>query len=108
MKEKIKKIVKVLFYFSLLFFLVIYLGQMTGYYKVPEERKVVLTDEAMERFEEDVKNGKEIIAGNYLEKENNYNNNLSLLGVKLSKLIENGFNKLMWLILNELESVIDS
>lgn len=81
---------------------------MTGYYKVPEERKVVLTDEAMERFEEDVKNGKEIIAGNYLEKENNYNNNLSLLGVKLSKLIENGFNKLMWLILNELESVIDS
>lgn len=81
---------------------------MTGYYKVPEERKIVLTDEAMERFEEDVKNGKEIIAGNYLEKENNYNNNLSLLGVKLSKLIENGFNKLMWLILNELESVIDS
>ena len=47
MKEKIKKIVKVLFYFSLLFFLVIYLGQMTGYYKVPEERKIVLTDEAM-------------------------------------------------------------
>lgn len=81
---------------------------MTGYYKVPEERKIVLTDEAMERFEEDVKNGKEIIAGNYLEKENNYNNNLSLLGVKLSKLIESGFNKLMWLILNELESVIDS
>lgn len=81
---------------------------MTGYYKVPEERKIVLTDEAMERFEEDVKNGKEIIAGNYLEKENDYNNNLSLLGVKLSKLIENGFNKLMWLILNELESVIDS
>ena len=55
-----------------------------------------------------MKNGKEIIAGNYLEKENNYNNNLSLLGVKLSKLIESGFNKLMWLILNELESVIDS
>ena len=108
MKEKIKKIVKVLFYFSLLFFLVIYLGQMTGYHKVPEERKIVLTDEAMERFEEDVKNGKEIIAGNYLEKENDYNNNLSLLGVKLSKLIENGFNKIMWLILNELESVIDS
>ena len=108
MKEKIKKIVKVLFYFFLLFFLVIYLGQMTGYHKVPEERKIVLTDEAMERFEEDVKNGKEIIAGNYLEKENDYNNNLSLLGVKLSKLIENGFNKIMWLILNELESVIDS
>ena len=42
------------------------------------------------------------------QKENDYNNNLSLLGVKLSKLIENGFNKIMWLILNELESVIDS
>lgn len=106
MKDKAKKVIKVLFSFAVLFFLVLYMGQLTGYYKVDEARKSILTDEAMARFEEDLKNGKEIVAGNYLERENNYNNNLSSLGIQISKLIEKGFNKLMWTILSELENAI--
>ena len=93
-----------LFYF---FFLGIYFGQATGYYKFAENRKTTLTEEAIERFEADVKEGKEIIASNYLIKEKNYNNNISFLCMKISSFIEKSFNRFMNLVFKELEEVVN-
>lgn len=87
-------------------FLVIYIGQGTGYYQVAENRKATLTSDAIKRFEEDVKEGKDIIASNYLVKEKNYNNNISIMGMKISEIIEKGFNKFINFIFKELENVV--
>lgn len=91
----------------IILFLVVYIAQATGYYELTENRKTALTDEAIGRFEEDVKNGKKIIASNYLVKEKNYNNNISVGGMRLSSAIEKGFNKFMGLIFKELEKVVN-
>ena len=69
---KYKKVFELFGCVILLLFLGVYFGQATGYYRFAENRKTTLTEEAIQRFEADVREGKEIIASNYLIKEKNY------------------------------------
>ncbi len=87
-------------------FLGLYISQMTGYYQYAENKKTILTNDAMKRFEKDIKEGKEINTKDYLVEETNYNNLLSTLGMKVSSLIEKGFNKAMNGLFNELSKAI--
>lgn len=104
---KYKKVFELFIGVILLLFLGIYFGQATGYYRFAENRKTTLTEEAIQRFENDVREGKEIVASNYLIKEKNYNNNISILCMRISSLIEDGFNKFMNLVFKELEEVVN-
>ena len=81
---------------------------MTGYYQYSESRKTTLTQNAIERFEQDVKDGKSIDPSNYLEKETDYNNKLSNLGMRISGFIEKGFNKAMNTLFDELSRAISN
>ena len=104
---KIKNVARILFLTLFLFFICIYLAQATGYYKVDAYRKTALTSEAIERFEQDVKEGKNLEAKNYLEKEKNYKNTFNKIGMKSSRLIENTFNKIMKYIFKKMGDVVD-
>lgn len=73
-----------------------------------ESQKSTLTEEAMERFEEDIKAGKEVNASDYLEKTTNYNNIFSSLGLRMSSLIEKGFNKAMTGLFKELSKAVNN
>lgn len=79
---------------------------MTGFYEYNRNRKTILTENAIKRFEEDIASGKEIKAENYLIAEKNYNNTLSKLGMKISKYIEKSFDKAMNTIFSELNKVV--
>ena len=92
----------------IILFISLYITQMSGYYQYNESRKSTLTKDAIERFEKDVRDGKEIIAKNYLAEENNYSNRISKLGMKISSTIEKGFNKTMNVIFNELNEAMNS
>lgn len=103
---KAKYLVRFFGIIIVILFFALYFGQYTGYYNISNERKTTLTNEAIERFERDVSEGKEIVASNYLSRENNYNNRLSKLGLGLSKLIGEGFNKIINAIFREVERAI--
>ena len=92
----------------IILFLGLYVSQMTGYYEYSESKKQALTEDAIQRFEQDVKEGKEINAKDYLQEEINYNNALSNIGMKLSSLIEKGFNKAMNGLFNEISKTISN
>lgn len=92
----------------IILFVSLYITQMSGYYQYNESKKTTLTKDAIERFENDVREGKEIIAKNYLAEEKNYSNRISKLGMKISSTIEKGFNKTMNIIFNELNEAINS
>lgn len=68
------------------------------------ENERVLTEEAMKKFEKDVRAGKKIIASNYLPQEKNYNNKISNIGIKASDFIEKSFDKGLQFIMNYLSS----
>lgn len=81
-----------LFIVTLVFFgifLAIYFSYRGGYYEVKAHNKMVLTEEAMKRFEEDVSSGKDISINNYIESDyKDYSNRVTEAGVKIGKLTE--------------------
>ncbi len=102
-----KNIAKLVMLTLLVFFIALYISQLTGYYEYTESKKTTLTKEAIEKFEKDVKNGKEVEAKNYLQEEKEYNNKASNLGIKISGLIEKGFNKTMNALFKEIDKAVN-
>lgn len=100
-------IVKIIVLTLIIFFIALYCSGLTGYYQYTESKKTTLTEDAIKRFEEDLKNGKEIEAKNYLQEEKEYNNKASTLGIKISNLIEKGFNKTMNSLLKEIDNAVN-
>ena len=100
-----KNIVSFLGITIFIFFLVVYIGQGTGYYENINSKKSILTKEAIERYEKDIKNNKNIKEGKYLEKEKNYKNLYNRLGINISNIIEKIFNKGMKRFINEIDKI---
>ena len=108
MNMNYKRLAELIFGVLIILFLGLYISQMTGYYQYTESKKTTLTEDAIKRFEEDIRNGKEINAENYLEQETDYKKKLSNICIKISGLIENGFNKAMNSIFNEISNAISN
>ncbi len=93
----IKKKTNYLFIFTIILFLIfisLYLSQINGYYEYKNYSKMTLTKEAMEQFENDVDEGKNVIFTDYLDNTYvDYSNNMSNLGNKTSEIIEYIFKK---------------
>lgn len=82
-------ILKVVIVLLIIFFLSLYFSKYNNDYF---ENKNNLTEEAIKRYEKDLKEGKNINPDNYKIEEKNYNNKASIIGLKTSKLIENTFS----------------
>lgn len=83
------KIVKTILIIIMILFLSLYFSKYSNEYY---EDKTTLTEEAIKKYEKDLKEGKNITASNYIPEEKNYNNNASLTGIKISKFIEKIIN----------------
>lgn len=82
------KIFKWTLFFLFLSFLTLYFSQATGYYEYEQSRKTAFTEEQIRKFEQDVKDGKEIDITTYLENTNrDYQNNISRVTLNISETI---------------------
>ena len=70
-----ENIFKFIFMFLLVIYLCLYFTNMTGLYEYKNYKKMSLTSEQIEKFEQDVKNGKEINIDNYIVEEKTMHNN---------------------------------
>ena len=82
-------IIKIISVILIIMFLSLYFSKYSNNYY---ENKNNLTEEAIKRYENDLKEGKTIDPSNYIEEEKNYNNKASKLGMKASSLIEHTFS----------------
>ena len=92
-------ILLVIFFFSLYF---------SKYSIDYNQNKKILTEEAIIEYEKDLKEGIEIHPEKYQEPEKNYNNKVSEVGLKTSKLIEKGFKKGLQLLMKSLKYLEES
>ena len=81
---------------------------VSGYYQTELQKDMILTNEAIEKFEQDVKDGKDIDANDYLaSKQKNYDNRVSKTGryvsEKLNKIVSNGIKKTLKFIIKAIE-----
>ena len=74
---------------SFIIFIVLYLAQLNGSEDYTNYNKMQITKEAMEQFEKDVSEGKNIEIKDYLEYTyTDYSNGISNLGIKTGEIIE--------------------
>ena len=99
-KKKICNKISIIILFTLFIsFLSIYLSAESGYYEFEQHNKMILTDEKIKEFEQDVKDRKEIDIKEYVVSNvPNYENNVSKLGSLISTYLEdfvqNGLEKI--------------
>ena len=84
--KKINKLFSWFLFILFITFITLYISQATGYYEYEQARKTAFTEEQIQKFEQDVKDGKEIDINDYLENTNkNYQNNISRLSLNVSE-----------------------
>ena len=105
---KLKQLIKFLGVLIISLFISLYFTAINGYYEKSMKNKNILTEEAMDKFEQDIKNGKPIVASNYIQKEKNYTNNISKTTMNLSNYISESFDKIMKFIFKKIEKSINN
>ena len=87
-KKKKNIFSKIIMFFFIIFFMV-YIVTENGYYEYKMYNKTKLTTEAILKFEEDIKNNKDVSTHDYvIEDYVDYTNAFSKLGVKAGNLAE--------------------
>lgn len=90
-------------------FFVLYFMQAAGYNEYTRNRENMLTEEQIKAYEEDIEAGKDVTIKDYLNKDKvNYENKVSELGLDLSRLIEDIFNKGMNAFFEMLNEAVSS
>lgn len=89
------------------FFLTVILS-LSGYYQTALQKKTILTNEAINQFENDIKEGKDIDINNYVElNQKNYDNAFSKSGryisKKINKIVSDCIEKTLKIILKSIE-----
>ena len=83
--------------------------QASGYNEYTKNRENMLTEEQIKEYEEDIEAGKDVTIKNYLNKDKvNYDNKVSNLGLDLSELIGDVFNKGMNSLFEMLNEAVSS
>lgn len=92
--KKLNKAFKFILLTSFITFFSLYLSQSTGYYEYKNSKKVSLTNKQIEKFENDIKQGKKIDIENYINANNkSYQNALSKAGLNISATTEKVIRK---------------
>lgn len=90
------KIFKFAFCLLLLVYLTLYFSSISGYYEYKNYQKMTLTEEQIIKFEQDVKDGKEVNVEDYIvEERTDYNNKIADTGKRVSYTISDTMNKVL-------------
>ena len=88
MKKK-KSTILTLFYMVFIVYSIYYAFYMLGYAEVKVRNETILTKEAMEQFEQDLSEGKDVTLENYLQvNKKDYSTKISKLGNKAASFFE--------------------
>ena len=93
---------------TILIFLIMFFTSSSGYYEYELNKKTNLTNDAILKFEQDIKDGKEIDINNYIVQDNkDYSNKFSNAGISLSNKIKKIFSEGVKFIFNSIGDVVD-
>ncbi|MGN1311900.1 MAG: hypothetical protein ACI4U4_02665 [Bacilli bacterium] len=89
-----KKIFKVVFVILFVAFIISYAIEKTGYYEYNLQNKMIMTTEAMEKFEKDISEGKDVRREDYLvSTDKDYSSSLTKGTNKVSMKVNNMLKK---------------
>ena len=104
----INKFIKPIIMILVISFIALYIMTSGGYYEYKINNKNILTEEAIKQFEKDVKEGKKIVASNYIKEQKSYSNKANILANELSDTISNIYDKIMRFLFKQIEKTMSS
>ncbi len=102
-----KKGIKVFLIMIILLYLGLYFTYKNGYYEQRNQERKVLTEEMIQEYEEDLKNGVDVTNKEYVVVRPNYGNIYTNETLKISKKIEKGFDQIIKYFFNKLSKSIN-
>lgn len=101
------KIIKIVFVLLLFCFLVLFLSYQNGYYRNINKEKMLLTDEKIKEYEEDLKNGVDVSQKEYIVSSPTYDNVYTRKILSISNIIEDGINSTIKYFFKKIGSIVD-
>lgn len=102
------KVIKIFLIIIIFIYLILYFSYKNGYYIDKNKEKSILTEEKIKEYEEDLKNGVDVSNKDYVVITDNYDNSYTRLSLKISKKIEQGFDKVIKFLFNRLGNTINN
>ena len=101
------KLIKLIILTICIAFVISYIIYETGYYEYKLQSRTVLTKEQMEKFEQDVNEGKNVDLNDYLvETEKDYTNNLTDTTIKVSSTVNSYIKKGVELLFKQVNKLV--
>ena len=108
MKKKKYNLFKIVFCMFLFIYLVLFFSSYTGYYEYNNYKKTRLTNEQIEKFENDIKEGKELDLNEYLVvNKHSYKTSLSNLTIRISESISGIVSKCVKVTFKKISKFVD-
>ena len=102
-----KNISRIVIFTLIILYTALYMTQAMGYYEYSNRKTNQLTEEAVKKFDADIKAGKNVKASDYIKKENDYNNNISRMGLSLSNVVGDIFDGIMSFIFSGIDKTVN-
>ena len=101
------KVFKIFMILVIVVYLILYFSYKNGYYIDKNKEKALLTEEKIKEYEEDLKNGVDVSKKDYVIVTESYDNTLTRISLKISKRIENSFDKVIKFLFNKISNTIN-
>ena len=102
-----KKIVKLIPLLILILFLGLYFSYQNGYYERIISEKITMTNVNIEKFEQDIKDGKDVTIEDYLEEKKDYSTKIGNTSLKIGEKIEKIINSGIKFLFKKISSVVE-
>lgn len=101
------KVFKIILITFILIFIGLYFSYKNGYYINKNKENMLLTEEKIKEYENDLQNGVDVTKKSYLDIKDSYDNSFTKFSLKLSKKIENGFDMVIKFLFNKISNTIN-
>ena len=101
------KTFKIIMIVLVLAFLLLFLSYENGYYRSLNKEKMLLTDEKIKEYEEDLKNGVDVSSKSYVVTPQEYDSPYTREILNISSIIEKGLSNMIKYIFQKVGNIVD-
>ena len=102
-----KKSLKYIPILLIISFFGLYIAYQNGYYEKITRDKINLTNQRIEQFEQDIKDGVDVTIDDYLDEEKDYTTKTSKASLKISSKLENIIDSGIKFIFRKISSIVE-
>ncbi len=102
-----KKIIKNIPLIILVLLAFLYFSYQNGYYDKYMRERINLTNQNIEKFESDIKEGRDVTIEDYLKEEKSYSTKTGNISLKISNKLENIINNGVKYLFKKISSIVE-